>query len=122
MTNPIRLTIPGVPPSLNRTAGRANVWDYRATKKKWTEAVVWAIRAAKIRPEKPYDRARVLITYYFPTAARHDADNYSGKYLLDGLTQGGIIVDDDLKHISTAIRGEIDREHPRTVILVEEVV
>jgi len=116
----IRLTIPGVPPSLNATAGRLNVWDYRANKKKWTEAVMWAIRAAKARPERPYSRAVVTITYFFPTAARHDADNYAGKYLLDGLTRGGVIVDDDLKHISTTIRGEIDRERPRTEIEVRD--
>ena len=65
--------------------------------------------------------ARVTITYFFPTRARHDADNYSGKYLLDGLTIAGVIVDDDLKHISTTIRGEYDKDNPRTEIEVEEL-
>lgn len=116
----IRLEIPGVPPSLNRTLGRLNAWEYRETKKKWTEAVMWAVRAAKARPERPYSRAMVTITYYFPNANRHDADNYSGKYLLDGLRLGGVIADDDLKHITTTIRGEIDRQNPRTEIEVRD--
>lgn len=115
----MRIELPGVPPSLNRVLGRENAWDYRATKKKWTEAVCWMAKAE--RPPEPYRHARVTITYFFPTAARHDADNYAGKFLLDGLTKAGVIVDDDLKHITTVIRGDVDRKRPRTVIEVEEV-
>ena len=118
----IELTIPGVPPSLNKFAGRENTWAYRAAKTTWTNAVLWAIRAAKAAPERPYARADVTITYYFGNRNRHDADNYSGKFLLDGLTRGGVIVDDDLKHITTAIRGAYDAGKPRTVITVEEVI
>lgn len=116
----IKLIIPGVPPSLNRVAGRNNVWEYRTTKKKWTEAVQWAIKAERAKPKEPFEHANITITYFFKTAARHDADNYSGKFLLDGLTRGGVIVDDDLKHITTTIRGEVDRNRPRTEITVEE--
>ena len=115
----MKITIPGVPPSLNRVAGRNNVWEYRTTKKKWTEMVVWLTKPQK--PPKPFEHARITITYFFPTEARHDADNYSGKFLLDGLTQGGVIVDDDLKHIETRIRGEVDKHNPRTEIEIEEV-
>ena len=81
---------------------------------------MWTIRASRCRPPEPYQHAHITITYFFPTAARHDADNYAGKFLLDGLTRGGLIVDDDLKHITTTIRGEIDRKNPRTEITIEE--
>lgn len=114
----IKLTIQGVPPSLNKFAGRQNAWDYRAAKSHWT-TLVWAA-AQKQRPKAPYNKALVRITYYFPTAARHDADNYAGKFLLDGLTKAGIIVDDDLRHITTVIRGELDRKNPHTEIEVTE--
>ena len=30
-------TIPDIPPSLNKYAGRENVWAYRADKKQWEE-------------------------------------------------------------------------------------
>jgi Holliday junction resolvase RusA-like endonuclease len=117
----IRLTIPGVPPSLNRYAGRENTWEYREAKKKWTEAVQWAVKAARAKPERPFAHAAVTLTYYFPTNARHDADNYAGKFLLDGLTRAGVIVDDDLKHITTMIIGNHDAKNPRTEIYVEKV-
>ena len=116
----MKIVLKGIPPSLNQTAGRKNVWTYRQNKDLWTNAVAWAARAAHT-PPKPFQMARVTITYFFPTRARHDADNYAGKYLLDGLTIAGVIVDDDLKHISTTIRGEYDKDNPRTEIEVEEL-
>ena len=114
----MKITLNGVPPSLNRFAGRSNTWEYRAAKQEWTDAVAWM--AKMIAPPQPYQKARITITYFFATNARHDADNYAGKFLLDGLTKAGVIVDDDLKHITTTIKGEVDRKNPRTEIEVEE--
>lgn len=111
------ITLKGNPPSLNRFAGRENSWEYRNAKKLWTEAVCWACKP--YRPPKPPDRAEVTITYYFPTQARHDADNYCGKFLLDGLTKAGIIADDDMKHITLTVRGKYDKVDPRTEIEVK---
>ena len=112
------IELPGVPPSLNATAGRNNVWEYRKTKAEWTRRVWAACMACKDRPKRPWDNSVVEITYYFPTQARHDADNYAGKFLLDGLTKAGVIVDDDLRHISTVIRGAYDKQNPRTEITI----
>lgn len=117
----MRITLEGIPPSLNKFAGRANTWEYRAAKKRWTDAVLLACRMSGEMPGKPLERARVEIVYFFPTKSRHDADNYAGKFLLDGLTKAGVIVDDDLKHITTTIRGEYDKERPRTEIEIREV-
>lgn len=116
------ITVPGVPPSLNRFAGRENTWEYRETKQKWTAAVKYACRASRGRPKEPYQRAVVSIVYYFPDRRRRDADNYAGKFLLDGLTRAGVIVDDDLRHITTIIRGECDPKNPRTVLTVTEEI
>lgn len=120
MGRSIKITLKGVPPSLNRFAGRENVWEYRDAKNAWTSLVCWAIKAQGCKISKPFERARVVITYYFPDNRRHDADNYCGKLLLDGLTHGGLIVDDDFKHISLTVDGEVDRENPRTEIVVQE--
>ncbi len=114
----MKINVPGVPPSLNEFVGRENCWEYRSQKRKWTAAVQWAIKAAKDKPEKTYPFAFVTITYFFPNRNRHDADNYAGKFLLDGLTRGGLIIDDDLKHIAVTIQGDYDKEHPRTEIKV----
>lgn len=116
----MKVVLRGVPPSLNETAGRKNVWDYRRAKQEWTTAVKISCMACKDKPGKPYERATVEITYFFPDRRRHDADNYAGKFLLDGLTHAGVIVDDDLKHITTVIAGDYDKNHPRTEIVIKE--
>lgn len=115
------IVLKGVPPSLNVMAGRQNVWEYRKTKALWTNAVKMTCMASAERPREPFEKAVVEITYFFPTQGRHDADNYAGKFLLDGLTKAGVIVDDDLKHISTMIRGGYDKVNPRTEIVITEI-
>lgn len=117
----MKVVLRGVPPSLNQTAGRKNVWDYRKAKQEWTMAVKLSCIACKDRPKKPYGKALVTITYFFPDMRRHDADNYAGKFLLDGLTHAGVIVDDDLKHITTVIAGDYDKDKPRTEIEIKEI-
>lgn len=117
--NAIRITLKGVPPSLNRFAGRLNTNEYRSEKKTWTDAVQWHVKAIKNRPET-FQKARVEILYYFPTAGRHDPDNYAGKFLLDGLRVSGVIVDDDFSHITLHVAGAVDRQNPRTVITVTQ--
>lgn len=121
MSGAIRIRLRGVPPSLNRFAGRENSWEYRSAKRTWTDAVVWMVNAGRLKPAKPYRRAEVEILYYFPTAARHDPDNYAGKFLLDGLTKAGVIEDDSFTHITLAVAGAVDRKEPRTIITVREV-
>lgn len=121
MAEAMTVTLKGVPPSLNEFAGRKNVWEYREQKKYWTHYTWAACRGCKERPKEPYPKASVCITYFFPDRRRHDADNYAGKFLLDGLTKAGVIVDDDLKHISVAIYGEYDKKNPRTEITIMKI-
>ena len=73
----MKVVLRGVPPSLNQTAGRKNVWDYRKAKQEWTMAVKLSCLACKDRPKKPFGKARVTITYFVPDRRRHDADNYA---------------------------------------------
>ena len=113
----MKIVLKGCPPSLNRFAGRENSWEYRKEKARWTQAV--RIMCLQDRPREPFPFAEVEIMYYFPTRARHDADNYSGKFLLDGLTKAGVIIDDDMRHIRLTVAGGYDRENPRTEITIE---
>ena len=104
----MRITLKGVPPSLNRFAGRQNSWEYRDAKSYWTQLVWAASRASKDRPAKPMEKADVEILYYFPTRSRHDADNYSGKFILDGLVKAGILQDDSFAVIDLVLKADID--------------
>lgn len=116
----MKVVIPGVPPSLNRTAGRQNVWEYRRNKALWTLWVQRACLACKERPEKPWEKAVVELCYYFPDKRRRDADNYAGKFLLDGLTKAGVIVDDSFGCVTLILDGECDPKNVRTEITIEK--
>lgn len=111
----IHVSMQGIPPSLNRFAGRENAQEYRKAKKEWSEAVAWLVKG---KLSQPYDKATVAITYYFADRRRHDPDNYAGKFLLDGLTQGGVIADDSFDHITLILEGMYDHDYPHTDITV----
>lgn len=60
----MKITIPEIPPSLNKYAGRANAWDYRAEKQRWLQLFV-----AYCPKCKPMCKAIVTICLCFHTAA-----------------------------------------------------
>ena len=111
----MKLTIQAIPPSLNRFAGRKNDWEYRKQKAEWKQLVCVLAKAIKYTM---FEKAIVTITYYFPTKCRHDPDNYAGKMILDGLTAAGVIADDSFSVIELRLRGEYDKDNPRTEITV----
>lgn len=114
----MKYTIPLVPPSNNQYIGRNKAWEYREAKQEWAQIIAVYCRP---RPEKPLDKVIVRITYYFPTRTRRDPDNYSGKFILDGLTSAGVIVDDSFNNIRLELDGRHDKENPRTEIIIKEV-
>ena len=99
----IKLVFVGVPPSMNQFNGRTNVQVYRAVKADWTDRVTWQARAR--RPKRPFERAEVLI-----------------KFILDGLTKGGIIRDDSFQHISLTVRAKPTPGPAETTITIREVL
>jgi Holliday junction resolvase RusA-like endonuclease len=108
-----------VPPSENCFRGRKNVWDYRTEKQRWTSMVFWSCKVGGIK--KIEGRAKVRITYFFKGNIRRDADNYSGKFILDGLVKAGVIKDDSFQVIDLELHGVMGCDKPRTEIEVEEI-
>lgn len=113
-----KYTIPYIPPSLNEYAGRQNVWDYRKAKKEWENYIFLLCRP---HPPKPIPKSIVTLEYFFKTKTRHDADNYNGKMILDGLTRAGIIKDDSFDCIDLVLKGNYDPKNARTEITITEV-
>jgi Holliday junction resolvase RusA-like endonuclease len=109
------ITIPEIPPSLNRFAGRKNEWEYRALKQRWKDMVYLAC-VGKGRFD---NKVVITITYYFPDRRRRDPDNFQGKMIMDGLTAAGVIRDDSFDCIELRLRGGDDKANPRTEIRVE---
>ena len=108
-----------IPPSLNQWMIMKRP-QMNGEKQKWKEFIVWLAHKYNLQ-DKQIDNAEIIFTYYFPTKHRHDADNYTPKFAMDGLTESGLLVDDDFEHIRTlTICGEYDKENPRTEILIKQ--
>lgn len=118
----IRIVILDIPPSNNKFMGRGTRYtqsvQYQEEKQKWE----WLVRAALGRRHiDPIEKAKVTLTYYFGDKRRRDPDNYSGKFLLDGLVKAGVLADDSFNNIDLILQGKLDRENPRTEIEVEKI-
>lgn len=124
----IKLIINDIPPSNNKFMGRGTRYvqsiQYQEEKQKWEWLVLAAVKKAKVikgvRLALPFAHAEVKITYYFKDKRRRDPDNYSGKFLLDGLVRAGIIKDDSFSNIDLILKGNVDKENPRTEIEILE--
>lgn len=85
-----------------------------ALKQKWKDFICFWIKLNHMQ-NRQLDNFDVVMTVFFNTKRRVDCDNYSPKFILDGLTESGFIVDDDGKHLrSLTIKTDYDKEHPRT--------
>lgn len=115
----IKIVIPEIPPSNNKYMGNShNFNEYRREKQKWE----WLVRASvRKKPNKAIQKAIVKIIYYFPDKRRRDPDNYSGKFILDGLVKSKILKDDSFDNIDLILKGKHDKKNPRTEVIIKEV-
>ena len=87
-------------------------------KQKWKDFIKWFV------DEQGYanlhiDKCEISQSIYYPTNRRHDIDNSAPKFILDGLVESGMIVDDDSKHITKlTLRCFTDSDNPRTELLL----
>lgn len=94
-----------------------------ALKQKWKDFIIWFVNEqgyTNLRIEK----CEISQIIYYPNNRRHDPDNSTPKFVLDGFVDSGMIVDDDSKHIKRLILScDVDKEHPRTeltLMIIEE--
>jgi Holliday junction resolvase RusA-like endonuclease len=113
----MKIIIPGKQhPSLNAWTG----WHWakkNRVKKSWENEIMWL---CKKFGDPELENADVQIIYYFDNRHRRDKDNYTPKFILDGLTKAGIIADDNTDNIFLNWKIKYDKEDPRTEILIEE--
>ena len=106
MTNIIRFEIPDVAPSLNTwyMGGKAVIWKRKKDKDRWRKYVDEAIDKYGLGsiPSACYP-IKVRITSCFTDKRIRDCDNWitGAKLAIDGLKEFGIIVDDDIRYISS---------------------
>lgn len=112
---PLKKTIP---PSINEWIYAKNFMVSKM-KKDWKEFIVWLMDDLGYTNLK-IEKCREYLNLYFDSTRRHDSDNYVPKFINDGLTEAGVIMDDDFNCVNTLIvNGNIDIENPRTEVILE---
>ena len=92
-----------------------------ALKQRWKDFIRWFV-AEQGYANLRIDRCEVHQIIYYPTNRRHDIDNSTPKFVLDGLVESGMIVDDDCMHIVKLIMEcRIDVDHPRTELYIKRL-
>ena len=83
---------------------------------KWKDFCIWWINSLGYNDMK-LTEFEMIFTTYMPTRRRIDPDNTIPKFILDGFTESGFIVDDDGSHLkSLTLKTGYDKENPRTEI------
>lgn len=102
-----------------------NVWMImrrpmmNALKQKWKDFIKWLVDT-KGYSNLRIDKCEIEQVVYYPNNRRHDIDNTVPKFILDGLVESGMIVDDDHLHITKlTLSCGVDIERPRTEIKIK---
>ena len=90
-----------------------------ALKQKWKDFIKWLVDT-KGHSDLHIEKCEIKQCVYYPNNRRHDIDNSVPKFILDGLVESGMIVDDDHLHISKlTLTCGVDVENPRTEITIK---
>lgn len=118
------MTIKGELTDLNAyvNACRRNRFVGAKIKKDETERVYWECKEQKIKPATKFP-VRITFNWYLKNK-RVDPDNavFGKKFLLDGFVMAGVLPDDSQKYIKGFSEDWfIDKEFPRTEIIISEI-
>ncbi len=90
-------------------------------KQKWKDFIIYWINDLGLQNRK-FDNFEMIFTTYMPNKRRIDCDNTVPKFILDGFSESGFIVDDDSSHLkSLTLRVRYDKDNPRTEIEIIEL-
>lgn len=104
-------------PSIN-TYTRMGYQAANNLKQRWKTFIIWVIEDLGYQ-DMQIESCEIIYRTFFFQDRRHDLDNLSPKYILDGFVESGFIVDDDFQHIrKLTIECDIDKEHPRMEFLI----
>lgn len=88
-------------------------------KQKWKDFIVWFIESEGYTNLR-IDKCEMLFKTYYSNNRRHDTDNSVPKFIIDGLTLSGLIVDDDSEHLTKlTLQCFSDIDYPRTEIIIK---
>ena len=88
-------------------------------KQKWKDFIIWFVEEQGLTNKK-IEKCQMTFINYFKTKIRKDCDNTVPKFILDGMAESGLIIDDDSLHlIKLTLECGYDKERPRTDILIK---
>jgi len=118
----VYIEIPYLPKSLNRVLRMHRMERDRYFTRCKND--IWALTHEKgnKRPRRPYQKAKITMTFIFPDNGIKDFDNYIGgmKGAIDGIKAGRIIEDDCWQKLEFEFKGEIGKP-ARTLIEIQEI-
>lgn len=89
-----------------------------ALKQKWKDFIIFWINDLGLQNRR-LNSFDMIFTTYMPTKRRVDCDNTVPKFILDGFSESGFIIDDDGSHLrSLTLKTGYDKANPRTEIEV----
>lgn len=89
-----------------------------ALKQRWKDFICWLINSQGYS-NLHIDKCDIKVKTFYKTNRRHDVDNSVIKFILDGFSESGFIIDDDSKHVkSLLLECFVDKDNPRTEIEV----
>lgn len=106
-------------------ANQGGHWTKRAyLVKTWRHASAWACRQRRIKPFTGQVDVLVIVHKASRSGGRWDPANIgdpTGKALIDGLVDAGVLVDDDHKHLrrKSSERGEQKSRNAITLVITE---
>lgn len=88
-------------------------------KQKWKDFIIWLVNDLGYTNMNIY-KCKVLHRVHYDINRRRDVDNCVPKFILDGLVESGMLVDDDCKHLTRlSLECTYDKGNPYTEIIIE---
>ena len=122
----MRITIPGLPPRDASPNARVHYMKLANVKRNQKDLMIASVLELMPmdRPNEPWEKAHLTITFRASDKRRRDIDNLlsASKAYVDGLVAAGIIVDDSSENLSYSLYYEKSKEHAATIFDIKEIV
>ena len=120
----MRITIPGLPPRDASPNARVHFHRLSNVKRTMKDVMIASVleMPSQDRPDEPWDKAHLTITFRSSDKRRRDIDNLlsASKAYVDGLVAAGVIIDDSSDNLSYSLYYEKDKEHAATIFDIKE--
>ena len=120
----MRIVIPGLPPRDASPNARVHYMKLANVKRNQKDLMIASVLELMPmdRPNEPWEKAHLTITFRASDKRRRDLDNLlsASKAYVDGLVAAGIIADDSSDNLSYSLYYEKSKEHAATIFDIEE--